>query len=66
MILFIFLEEKKKKKRVVAKFTLAVKNVSVDEEEQIELLPDVDNNDVQIPDTAHQISTGLVQYNFHQ
>jgi len=50
-------------KRVVAKFTLAVKNVSVDEEEQIELLPDVDNNDVQIPDTAHQISTGLVQFN---
>jgi len=64
LILFIFLEQQKK--RVVAKFTLAVKNVSVDEEDQIELLPDVDNNDVQIPDTAHQISTGLVQYNFHQ
>ncbi|KAK2377107.1 proline transporter [Trifolium repens] len=44
------------------KFTLAVKNLSSeDEEEQVNvtLLPDIDNDgeNVQIPDTAHQIST---------
>lgn len=58
----------------VARVTLAVKNVSVEEEEgeeeeqvSVTLLCDVDNDgDVQIPDTAHQISTGeLFLTNFY-
>jgi hypothetical protein len=47
-----------------------VKNLSSeDEEEQVSvtLLPEIDNDgeNVQIPDTAHQISTGLLFLQFH-
>jgi hypothetical protein len=46
-----------------------VKNLSSeDEEEQVSvtLLPEIDNDgeNVQIPDTAHQISTGLLFLQF--
>ena len=67
--LFIYkLKRKKVEVKQQEKVTLAVKNINMPAEEEqlsVTLLRDVDGgDDVQIPDTAHQISTGTSFLNF--